>query len=59
MAEEWRAGKLTQTEAMELQEELDAIASKVPLPTELKALRRDLASARMGSVESAVSGGTA
>lgn len=58
-AEAWRAGKLTRSEAVELQEELDAIASKVPLPTELKALRRDLAAANMVPVEASVSGGTA
>jgi hypothetical protein len=45
-AEEWRAGKLSAADIEELREELDAMASKAPLPTRLKALRRELAAAQ-------------
>lgn len=59
MAREWRAGKLTRAEAEELQEELDAVASKSRLPAELKTLRRELAAAHAAPADAAVSGGTA
>ena len=46
MAEEWRAGKLSKDEIDELREELDAMASKAPLPRKLKVLREELSGAR-------------
>jgi CBS domain containing-hemolysin-like protein len=59
MAQEWRAGKLTRAEAEELEEELDAVASKARLPASLKAFRRELAAAHAAQADAAVSGGTA
>ena len=43
--EKWRAGGLSDDEAVELREELDAMAQRMPLPTGLKALRKDRAAA--------------
>jgi hypothetical protein len=60
LAEEWRAGKLSNDDIEELREELDAMAAKAPLPTRLKKLRRELAAAHATPpAASALSGGAA
>ncbi len=45
MGEKWHAGKLSKDEIEELREELDAMASKAPLPRRLKILRDELSRA--------------
>ena len=45
MAEKWQAGTLSADEIHDLREELDAMASKSPLPAKLKRLRQHLAAA--------------
>ena len=58
MREKWRAGELSDHELDVLREELDVMASRSPLPADLRAMRNELATAQT-ALDSALSGGAA